>query len=87
MIEVAVQARPGARIEKVALRPDGGLSVHVRAPALDGRANAAVLAALAAALGLRPRQVNLVRGERSRDKLVRLELDSLDELRSRLGAA
>ena len=84
MLLVTVRARPGARSEKVVLQADGSLLVQVRAPALEGRANQALVLAVARALSLRPRQVRLVRGERSRDKLIEVELDSSDELRSRL---
>ena len=85
MIQIGLHARPGARSEGVELRPDGSLLARVRAPALDGRANAAVVEVLARALGLRPRQVRVVRGLRSRDKLIEIELPSADDLRRRLG--
>jgi uncharacterized protein len=87
MLELALRAHPGARTEKVVLLPDGRLEVWVRASALDGRANAALEAALAGALGLRKRQVRLVQGERSRQKLVEIELADRDELRRRLEPA
>ena len=84
MIPVRVRAHPGARAQTVVLLPDGALDVRVRAPALGGRANEAVLSALAEAVGLRPHQVRLRPGERSREKLVEIDLDSPDELRRRL---
>jgi uncharacterized protein YggU (UPF0235/DUF167 family) len=62
---------------------DDTLSVRVQAPAIDGRANEALLAAVARALGLRSRQVRLLRGERSRNKLIEVELATLEELRAR----
>jgi len=43
------------------------------APATDGRANAAVLDALADALGVRPRAVRLVSGASSRSKVVEVD--------------
>ena len=84
MIQVAVRAHPGARSEKVLLQPDGSLAVWVRAPARDGRANAALLELLAEAMGVRPREVRLIRGGRGREKLVEIELSSRDELTRRL---
>lgn len=72
----AVRVRPGARRTAVGGRWDGpggpALVVAVAAPAVDGKANAALLAALAAALGVRVRQLTIVAGERGRDKLVEL---------------
>lgn len=71
---IAVRVRPGARRTAVGGRWDGpggpALVVAVAAPAVDGKANAAVLAAVAAAAGVRPRHVALVSGERARDKIV-----------------
>jgi uncharacterized protein (TIGR00251 family) len=56
--------------------PDGdALIVAVSAPAVDGRANEAVRRALAEAFGVRRQDVEIVRGERSRDKIVELDAD------------
>jgi uncharacterized protein (TIGR00251 family) len=49
--------------------------VAVRAPAVDGRANSAVVGALAAAFGLRAAQVTVVAGHRGRDKIIELAGD------------
>ncbi|HEU5474764.1 MAG TPA: DUF167 domain-containing protein [Actinophytocola sp.] len=72
----AVRVRPGAARTAVGGRwaaPSGpALIVAVSAPAVDGRANEAVRRALADAFGVRRAQVAIVRGERSRDKLVEL---------------
>ena len=65
----------------------GALKVRVRAPALDGRANDALLAFLAAELGLPRRAVTLIRGEKSRHKVVRLDGLTLAEVRTRLPAS
>lgn len=48
------------------------LVVAVTAAAVDGKANAAVLAALASAFEVRVRQVVIVTGDRGRDKVVEL---------------
>ena len=44
------------------------LIVAVQAPAVDGKANDAVLKELAKALGVRPRDIQIVFGELARDK-------------------
>lgn len=60
------------------------LKVKVHAPALEGRANDELLDFLAASLGLPRRDLTLLRGDKSRQKLVRIT--GLDEagLRTRL---
>lgn len=52
---------------------DGLLRVRVAAPAIDGRANAAVTAWLADQLGLPKRAVTVVQGASSRRKRLRLD--------------
>ena len=67
---IEVRVRPNASRNKV-----GGtagdpprLVVAVQAPAVDGKANAAVIKELATAFGLRARDFTIVHGELSRDK-------------------
>lgn len=48
------------------------LVVAVRAPAVEGRANESVRKVLAAALGVRARDLVVVQGEHGRDKLIEL---------------
>ena len=64
----------------------GALKVKVHAPALDGRANEALLAFLATELGLPARAVTLVRGAKSRHKVVRLEGVTLAQVKACLPA-
>jgi hypothetical protein len=69
----AVRVQPRARAAGIAARPDGSLVVRVTAPPVDGRANAAVRQLLAAALGVAPSRLTLLRGDSARDKLFRLD--------------
>jgi uncharacterized protein YggU (UPF0235/DUF167 family) len=66
---LAVHVTPGARSESVTIE-HGRVAVKVRARPQDGAANGAVLALLAAALGVAPSRLRLLRGATSRDKLV-----------------
>ena len=62
------------------------LRVAVTAPPVEGEANQALTRLLARALGVASSGVNVVRGQRSRDKLVRVEGVSDSQLRARLGS-
>ena len=64
--------------------PEAPLIVAVSARAVDGAATAALLGAVAKALGLRPRQVVLVRGATNRDEILEI-LDPPEDLPDRLG--
>jgi uncharacterized protein len=79
-LRLAVRVTPKARREAiggVVERPDGArLDVAVNAPPEDGKANAAVTALLAKALGLAKSDVRVIQGAASRQKLVELAGDS-----------
>ena len=83
---LALKVIPNAPRDEVTGWLAGALKVKVHAPALDGRANAALTDFLADRLGLPRRAVILARGERSNHKVVRIDGVSLDEVRRRLGA-
>ena len=88
-MKVAVRVKPGARREFVGGRWDGpggpALLVAVTAPAVDGKATAAAIRAVARAFDVRSRDVTLLSGERSRDKVLDVRSDVVDaELRERL---
>jgi len=72
MIRIAIHVRPGSAKPGVGGSHGDALVVRVRERAVDGKATAAALAALAAALDLRTRDVQLVSGATSRTKIVSL---------------
>lgn len=73
---IAIRATPNARADGIALPAEGAarvLAIRTTTTPEDGRANDAILALLASALG-RPRSaLTLLRGATSRDKLIRIE--------------
>ena len=84
-----VRVEPRASRDRVAgFRVAGSgehvLRLSVTAPPADGKANAAVLALLAEALGTPKSRLAIVRGHGARDKVVAVELLSLEEVRERL---
>lgn len=73
----AIRVKPGAARDAVAGAvvssrhgEPPALEVRVRARPVEGRATAAAERLVAAALDVRPRQVRVVRGATSRDKLI-----------------
>ena len=73
MRTLKVKVKPGSRREELAELPDGSWVAHVKAPPVDGKANAALIALVAAHFGLRRTQVNIRSGAGGRVKLLQLE--------------
>jgi uncharacterized protein (TIGR00251 family) len=83
--DLAVRLQPRARREAVVGEREGAVVIRVTAPPVDGRANAALEAFLAAKAGVPKSAVSVVRGHTSRDKLVRVDGVERAALRQALG--
>lgn len=68
LLELHVQ--PGAKVTAAVGEHGGRLKLKIAAPAVDNKANAHLLAWLAAQLGVAKSAVRLVRGDTSRQKTV-----------------
>lgn len=82
---LALKVIPNAPRDEIAGWLGDALKVKVHAPALDGRANDALLEFLADQLGVPRRNVTLLRGDKSRQKVVRLDGLDLAAVKARLG--
>ncbi|EFL53206.1 protein of unknown function DUF167 [Solidesulfovibrio fructosivorans JJ]] len=71
-----VAVAPGGSRDALAGLAEDRLRVRLRAKAVEGQANAALTAFLAECFGVRPRQVRIVSGEKSRKKIVRINAES-----------
>ena len=69
-VRFAVRLTPRSAVERVDEVVDGVLKVRVMAPAVEGGANAALVRVLADELGIARRDVRIVAGASSRQKLV-----------------
>ncbi len=69
-MRITIRVRPGSASPGVGGEHDGALLVRVSARAVNGKATAAALAAVAAAFGVRPREVTLIAGATSRTKVI-----------------
>jgi len=70
---IKVRLQPRARGDEIMAVRDGVVIARVTAPPVDGRANRALCKLIARQAGVAPSRVTVLRGERSRDKLVRIE--------------
>ncbi|MEW6026789.1 MAG: DUF167 domain-containing protein [Planctomycetota bacterium] len=68
---INVKAITGARKNEVKSAPDG-FKVYVTAPAVDGKANQAIVKLLAEYFHTRKSQVNIKRGEKSNRKKIEI---------------
>jgi hypothetical protein len=91
MTRLSIRVQPGARSNAIiGWTTDGRggevLKVRLRAPAVEGKANAALIEFLAQSLGLRARQIAVLRGEKSRAKIVAVEEMTMEEIKRRASA-
>jgi uncharacterized protein (TIGR00251 family) len=75
---------PNAKIDKVAGEHGGAIKIKLRAQAVEGKANAALRCFLADQLNISQRAIILDHGQRSRDKVIRIDGMSEEDVRSRL---
>jgi uncharacterized protein (TIGR00251 family) len=86
--DLRVRVTPRASKDEITgWRDDGVLLVRLTAPPVEGRANTALCKLIAARVGVARSRVSVVRGERSRNKVVRVDGMSAESLRSALTAA
>lgn len=83
--EIAIRVQSRAARDELLVGSEGQLRVRVTAPALDGRANRATCRLIARRLGVAPSRVAIVRGEHSREKVIRVEGVDPQALRAVLG--
>lgn len=71
-IVLTLHIQPGAKKTEVAGRHGDALKIRLAAPPVDGKANEALIAFLAKALGVPKANVELVSGQTSRAKRLRV---------------
>jgi hypothetical protein len=71
-IVLTVRVTAGARRSEVIEVASDRLRIRISAPAVEGKANAELKRFLAEVFGVRRSAISLVRGERTRDKTIRI---------------
>jgi len=73
VIVLTLHVQPGAKRTEFAGQHGDAVKIRLAAPPVDGKANVELLRFLADAFGVPLRDVALVRGDSSRQKVVRIE--------------
>ena len=69
-MKINISVKPSSKHPGVEVQSDGSLRVAVNAPAQDGKANQAVIAAVAKHLGIPKSRIKLIRGLKGRKKVI-----------------
>ncbi|HEX6636182.1 MAG TPA: DUF167 domain-containing protein [Steroidobacteraceae bacterium] len=72
MRTLRVKVKPNSRVEELVPLDDGSHEARVKAPPVDGKANAALVALIAAHFGVRKAQVVIKSGASGRLKLIQI---------------
>ena len=73
-MKISTHLKPNSRHrEEVVVGSDGVYIIYTKAPAIEGRANAAVIKLLAKYFGVPQSQVKLVRGATSKHKVFNID--------------
>ena len=70
---LSVKIQPRASKNEIIRREGGGLKIRLTAPPVDGAANEALVKLLAGELGVAKSRVEIVSGQSSRDKIIRVD--------------
>lgn len=70
---ISVRVVPRSSLEEIARDAEGVWKVKLTAPALEGRANEALICMLSKRLGIRKSEVQIISGEKARLKRVKIE--------------
>ena len=70
-----VKVKPNSKQQKIEEAADGSLTVHLKSPPVDGKANEELIKLLAAKFNVSKSQITIKAGVASRSKLVEIDSD------------
>jgi uncharacterized protein len=82
---LSIRVQPRAKRDEVVGERAGAIVIRLKAPPVDGKANAALIDFIANAANLPHSRVEIVRGATAREKVVRVAGIAEKELRRALG--
>jgi hypothetical protein len=83
-VEISLYIQPKASKTEIIGEHNGLLKIKIKSPPVDGQANAEVIEFLSKSLGIPKRQVEFLKGDKSREKKVRVLGVSLEHVRRTL---
>ena len=84
-LHLLIHIQPGASRSEFAGQHGGALKVRVHAPPVDGKANEELVRFLAQILGIAKSKIHIIKGHKSRQKIVCIEEISEQAVRQKLG--
>ncbi|MHB8190657.1 MAG: DUF167 domain-containing protein [Ferrimicrobium sp.] len=81
---MSVLVKAGRRVSRLSELDDGTFLVEIRERPIEGRANEAVIRLIANCGGVSQSEITIVRGVKSKHKLIALPLKTLEVLRQHL---
>lgn len=71
-MKIIIKAKPGAREDKIEKVDEANYIVHVQAPPIDGKANAAIVKLLATHFDISQSLVEIISGHMARVKVIEI---------------
>lgn len=84
MAILCVHVVPNAKVDSVVGEHAGAIRIKLRAPPVEAKANAALIRFLAEQLKLPRHSIVLERGQKSRDKVIRIDGLTEEDVRTRI---
>lgn len=72
MMKISIKVIPNSKLNSVVSKDAAGWKIKLTAPAVDGKANQALIDFLSEELSVPRRNINIIRGKTSRNKFVEI---------------
>ncbi|MGO9147973.1 MAG: DUF167 domain-containing protein [Desulfomonilia bacterium] len=82
---ISCRVQPNSAREGTGEIKNAAVVIHLNAPAVEGKANDALIKFLSKRLGISKSRISIIKGERSRNKLVAVEGLRIEEIEHSLG--
>ncbi len=70
-----VKVKPNSKRQSIEEQPDGSLTVHLKSPPVDGKANEELIALLAERYNVSKSKISIKSGLASKNKLIEIDTD------------